>query len=181
MSNDQNNEQLSTQQPRVKREMSRRQFLNYTLGGTGAFMLSLPLIPMLRFAVDPLLQEKQSSDFVKVAKVDEITSEPQDFRFQVHSVDGWYESRPELVAWIRRKEDGTIYALSPICKHLGCTIRWNTEERYPNEYFCPCHGARYTPTGKTLAVSRFPLDEYTVDIRDGWVYLGPIKPNEVAQ
>lgn len=169
------------QQAKRKREMSRRQFLNYTLGGTGAFMVTLPLVPMLRFAVDPLLQDKESTGFVKVAKVEDITSEPQEFRFQVHTVDGWYESNPELVAWIRRNEDGTIYALSPICKHLGCTIRWNTEANFPNEYFCPCHGARYTPQGKNLAISRFPLDEYTVDIIDGWVHLGPIIPNEIAK
>lgn len=167
--------------PRKRREMSRRQFLNYTLGGTGAFLISLPLIPNLRFAVDALLQPKQSAEFVKVAKVEDITQEPQDFRFQVHQVDGWYESDQELVAWIARDEKGTIFALSPICKHLGCTIRWNTEENHPNEYFCPCHGARYTPKGRQLAVSRLPLDEYEVEIRDGWVYLGAIKPNEISK
>lgn len=182
MSHDQVDHKTKTaQKPRVKREMTRRQFLNYTLGGTGAFLISMPLIPNLRFAADALLQDKQSVDFVRVVKEEEITTEPQSFRFQVHQVDGWYESDQELEAWIARDETGKIFALSPICKHLGCTIRWNTETNHPNEYFCPCHGARYTPLGKTLAVSRLPLDEYTVDIRDGWVYLGTIKPNEISK
>lgn len=45
--------------PRQKSEMSRRQFLSYTLGGSGAFMAAGMLVPMLRFAVDPILQPRQ--------------------------------------------------------------------------------------------------------------------------
>lgn len=168
---------MSDEKPSVKREMSRRQFLNYTLGGTGAFMISLPLIPMLRFTVDPLLQDKQEVEYVRVAESSVITEEPQSFRFQVNLIDGWYESEPELVAWISRGTDGRVFALSPICKHLGCTINWNTQADFPNQYFCPCHAARYTKDGQALVVAPEPLDEYSVEERDGWVYLGRIKPN----
>jgi len=60
---------------------------------------------------------------------------------------------------------------------LGCTIFWNTKGL--NEYDCPCHDARYSKDGKNITVARFPLDEYDVkvDPENGFVYLGPIKPN----
>lgn len=178
MSNEHNQDNpLSEAKPKVRREMSRRQFLNYTLGGTGAFMLSVPLIPMLRFTVDPLLQEKQGSDWVKVVEADKITEEPQAFKFEVHVVDGWYESNPKVEAWISRGADNKIFALSPICKHLGCTIDWNSNSQFPNQYFCPCHGAHYTKDGDALAVAPEPLDEYSVKEEDGWIYLGQIIPN----
>jgi len=168
----------SGDKPILKKEMTRRQFLTYTLGGTGAFMAAVPLIPMLRFAVDPLLQTKGEGDWVKVVEEAKITTDPQEFTFSKLQVDGWYSSEPEFSAWITRDESNQIYALSPICKHLGCTITWNTKEQYPQQYFCPCHDARYTKNGKDLAVASIPLDQYDVKIENGFVYLGTLMPNK---
>ncbi|HEX7055929.1 MAG TPA: ubiquinol-cytochrome c reductase iron-sulfur subunit [Bacilli bacterium] len=172
------NTQSSQDKPVRRKEMSRRQFLNYTLGGTGGFMLGLPISYMLRFSVDPLLQPKGKGDFVKVVEASQITSTPKSFKFKKHQVDGWYESDPDFEAWIIKDDEGKIYALSPICKHLGCTVNWNTEpDTSPNQFVCPCHGAHYTKDGKNLVVAPAPLDEYQVKIDNGYVYLGPVIPN----
>ena len=45
--------------------VSRRQFLSYTLTGVGGFMAAGMLMPMLRFAIDPVLQKHDGGDFVK--------------------------------------------------------------------------------------------------------------------
>lgn len=174
---EQTNNHESGQKATKRREMSRRQFLSYTLGGASAFMAGGVVIPMLRFAVDPILQPKSEGTFVKVATVDQITAEPASFSFSVRQVDGWYTSDPKLTAWITKSDQGDIFALSPICKHLGCTVNWNTNPEFQNEYFCPCHGARYTEDGLHLAVAPAPLDEYQIRIEDGTIYLGPIIPN----
>ena len=176
MSEHQNHGSFEAEAPKRK-EMSRRQFLSYTLGGASAFMAGGVVIPMIRFAIDPVLQPKATAELVKVVEESKITNEPQAFKFQIHQIDGWYESDPEFTAWISRGSDGNIFALSPVCKHLGCTINWNTNAELPNQYFCPCHGAHYTQDGKNLAVAPSPLDEYEVQIKDGFVYLGSLKPN----
>lgn len=169
---DHNTQQESTHQPVKRKEMSRRQFLTYTLGGAGAFMAGGTILPMIRFAVDPILQKKESSGFVKVIEESQVTSEPTEVKFKVHQIDGWYESDPKLAAWIAKGDDGRVYALSPVCKHLGCMVHWETDE-----YYCPCHGAQYTKDGKALKVAPKPLDEYQVRTENGWIYLGPIEPN----
>ncbi len=130
---------------------------------------------MVRFAVDPILTKKTEGTFVKVVEESKITNEPQEFKFQVHQVDGWYESDPEMAAWIAKDSQGNVFALSPVCKHLGCTINWNSQN--DNQYFCPCHEAKYTKEGKNLKVAPSPLDEYDLKIEDGFIYLGPVKPN----
>ncbi|RKN72453.1 ubiquinol-cytochrome c reductase iron-sulfur subunit [Paenibacillus ginsengarvi] len=168
----------SSEQPTTRREMSRRQFLSYALGGTTAFMAAGVTIPMIRFAVDPILQPTGAGDFVKVVEESKITNEPKSFKFQIHQVDGWYESDIELEAWIMKDEKGAVYALSPVCKHLGCTVNWNADTRYPNQFFCPCHEAHYTKEGKNLAVAPLPLDEYKIKIESGFVYLGKVQPNQ---
>jgi menaquinol-cytochrome c reductase iron-sulfur subunit len=176
-SNQENHEEQHEKKPRVKKELTRRQFLTYTLGGAGGFMAAGMIIPMLRFAVDPLLQSQKSSSWIKVVEESKITSEPKSFDFEVLQIDGWYESQPKLNAWISRGSDGTIFALNPTCKHLGCVVNWNDSPQYPNEYYCPCHGAHYTADGKSLAVAPLPLDEYDVKVENGFVYVGPLRAN----
>jgi menaquinol-cytochrome c reductase iron-sulfur subunit len=178
MSEQHHDNQDSDHKTKKRRGMSRRQFLSYTLGGAGAFMAGGVVIPMLRFAIDPVLQAKGESNFIKVVEVDKITQEPSSYSFQVRQADGWFTSEPELVAWISKDDNGNIFALSPICKHLGCAVNWNTEPKYPNQYFCPCHGAHYTKEGESLAIAPAPLDEYEVKLENGFVYLGPIRPND---
>jgi len=48
---------------------------------------------------------------------------------------------------VYREESGTCHAVSPVCTHVGCHVHWNNAER---SWDCPCHGARYSPTGKVL-------------------------------
>jgi len=168
----------SEHQPIQRKDMSRRQFLSYTLGGTTAFMVGGAVLPMVRFAVDPLLAKGSESTLVKVLDESKVTTEPQEVRFKVHQVDAWYESETEKVAWISKDASNNVFALSPICKHLGCTVFWNTHGK--SEYDCPCHDARYSKDGKNLAVANSPLDEYEVVVKDGVVYLGGIIPNTRA-
>src|SRR5690625_5444253 len=102
-----------------KQQVSRRQFLNYTLTGLGGFMAAGILTPMLRMAVDPVLQPSTDSEFTNVGlSVDDITSEPQRVEWQVEQVDGWYESEVTKAAW--RSEEHTSELQSR--GHLVCRL-----------------------------------------------------------
>jgi len=162
-----------------KREISRRTFLNYALMGTGGFLAAGMITPMIRFAIDPLLQAQSDSGAVAVGSPDDFGPEPKRVEFKVHTKDGWYESETTLSAWITKNENGEILALSPICKHLGCTVDWNTNPDHPNEYFCPCHLGRYTKNGEFIIGTppTASLDVYETEIRDGKLYLGALKAN----
>ncbi|ATB31651.1 FAD-dependent oxidoreductase [Melittangium boletus] len=48
---------------------------------------------------------------------------------------------------VYREEGGGVHAVSPVCTHLGCHVHWNKAER---SWDCPCHGARFSPTGEVL-------------------------------
>lgn len=49
--------------------------------------------------------------------------------------------------------EGEVHAVNPTCTHLGCSVVWNSAEQ---SWDCPCHGARYSVTGKVL---NGPADE----------------------
>lgn len=169
---------MSNDAKKQKKEMSRRQFLAYTLGGTGGFLAAIMVMPMIRFAVDPLLQKESGSDYVKVIALNELSEEPKSVSFKMFQKDGWIEKEADFTAWISKDASGNVLALSPICKHLGCTVTWNLKkEEHPNQYFCPCHDARYEKNGKQVVVANAPLDEYEVKVQDDFVYLGQLIAN----
>lgn len=48
---------------------------------------------------------------------------------------------------IYKNENGEIIKLSPVCTHTGCTVEWNNNDK---TWDCPCHGSRFSPTGKII-------------------------------
>jgi glycine/D-amino acid oxidase-like deaminating enzyme/nitrite reductase/ring-hydroxylating ferredoxin subunit len=56
------------------------------------------------------------------------------------------EIRGEKVA-VYRDESGATHAVSAVCTHAGCVVRWNSGER---SWDCPCHGSRFAPDGRVI-------------------------------
>jgi glycine/D-amino acid oxidase-like deaminating enzyme/nitrite reductase/ring-hydroxylating ferredoxin subunit len=48
---------------------------------------------------------------------------------------------------VYKDEDGEIYAVKPVCSHLGCEVSFNNLDK---TWDCPCHGSRYTYKGEYL-------------------------------
>lgn len=46
-----------------------------------------------------------------------------------------------------RAPDGELFAVSPVCTHLGCKVHWNSVE---TSWDCPCHGSRFRPDGTVI-------------------------------
>lgn len=66
--------------------------------------------------------------------------------------------------WIVRKEDGSFYAISAICTHLGCTPRWLEQE---NKFKCPCHGSGFTREGVNYeGPAPRPLERVKITLSD---------------
>lgn len=48
---------------------------------------------------------------------------------------------------IYKSPEGKIYAVKPVCTHLGCLLSWNDVDK---TWDCPCHGSRFDYKGKNL-------------------------------
>ena len=59
-------------------------------------------------------------------------------------------------AWLL-KDDAGMYALSAVCSHLGCTVRWEA-----GAFRCPCHSSRYAWTWSGAARSSNPAAAHGV-------------------
>lgn len=165
--------------------VSRRQFLNYTLTGVGGFMAAGMLMPMVRFAIDPVLKAEAGGDFITTGTAeDEITDVPTRVDFTFEQVDAWYTSEVTQTAWVYLDGSGEIVALSPTCKHLGCTVNWEGNPDEPEHFFCPCHNGLYEKSGKNVPGTppTAPLDMFEARVSDdGILQLGPVVPNTIAK
>lgn len=47
-----------------------------------------------------------------------------------------------------RDKTGEVHAVSAVCPHMHCLVRWNDTER---TWDCPCHGSRFTYKGKRIS------------------------------
>jgi Rieske Fe-S protein len=61
--------------------------------------------------------------------------------------DGWYETSKQAVVFIDREGDG-YRALSAVCQHLGCRVRWDASKK---QFLCPCHGGIYDRDGRVVS------------------------------
>ena len=67
-------------------------------------------------------------------------------------------------------ENDKIRALSPVCTHLGCMVRW---DMIKEEFHCPCHGGKYNMFGQVIAgPPPAPLTSLPVKIINDHIAIG---------
>ena len=122
-------------------------------------------IPLIGYVISPALKRKQAS-WMPVGKVKDLpVDEPKDLDYAVTVKDGYLETRQTKAVWTLKHQDGTVTVYSPICPHLGCGYRWNSQER---KFKCPCHGSMYDIHGKVLGgPAPRPLDVLPSKVENG--------------
>lgn len=108
---------------------SRRRFLEM-LGQLSFFAAFGGIfISTLRFMLPNVLYEPSTSF---------VIGTPDDF--PPDSATFLEESR----MYVFRRPEG-LFAISSICTHLGCNVRWEEEN---NGFECPCHGSSFDKNGR---------------------------------
>jgi cytochrome b6-f complex iron-sulfur subunit len=72
--------------------------------------------------------------------------------------------------FIVNTETAEPYALSGVCTHLGCLVRW---DRRAHRFQCPCHQGQYNLSGAVVAgPPPAPLQRMTLKIDNDRVLVG---------
>ncbi|MBN1928657.1 MAG: Rieske (2Fe-2S) protein [Chlorobiaceae bacterium] len=130
-------------------DFERRGFLHKVVGGVGAVVAATTVYPIVKYIIPPAK---------KVTIVDELTvgkaSEVPDGKGKI------YQFNEDKVIVVN--SGGSLTAVSAICTHLGCLVNWVDADK---EYFCPCHGAKYTRDGQIVSGPQpLPLKQYKARI-----------------
>ena len=129
---------------------SRRSFLAALLGVGSVFVAALLSVPLIRFAIFPLIRRTTELKGSPVGELGKFTSatEPVMRTIQIEQVDGWRKAISEKAVYVTRDSQGQLLVLTSICPHLGCTVPWNKEKK---EFICPCHGGTFALDGSRIS------------------------------
>jgi menaquinol-cytochrome c reductase iron-sulfur subunit len=129
---------------------NRRSFLGVLLGLGSFFVGTLLSVPLIRFALFPLLRRTTEVKNSPVGAITEFSSlsEPAMRTIQIEQVDGWRKAVSEKAVYVTKDSQGQLQVLTSICPHLGCTVPWNKEK---HQFICPCHGATFSPDGTRIS------------------------------
>ena len=140
----------ASEQTPATRAMNRRSFLGVLLGFGSAVVGAALAIPLLRFALHPLLATTTRTDWSDVGKIDELGSAgaPVKKLITVEQRDGWRKIVSEKAIYVLPAKEGVVRVLSPICPHLGCSIPWVEAKQ---QFICPCHTAIFGLDGTRIS------------------------------
>lgn len=75
-----------------------------------------------------------------------------------------FKRKPALLI---RKTETELVALSAVCTHLGCIVKFHEDAK---QLICPCHGAKYDQSGRVLGgPAPKPLIAYNARIEAGTI------------
>jgi menaquinol-cytochrome c reductase iron-sulfur subunit len=137
----------------TKREVesvTRRSFLGVLLGFGTVVMGAALSVPLIRFALHPLLTKTTEIGWSEVGKIDEFAAltAPAKRLIKVEQRDAWRKIISEKPVYVVSAKNGAVRVLSPVCPHLGCSVPWNETKR---GFICPCHVAVFAMDGTKIA------------------------------
>jgi len=130
--------------------VKRRSFIDIFFGGSLLATIAAFLYPVVRYVL-PSKSTGVIQNSVTAAKVGELPpNAAKVFKFG---------SAPAVLV---NTAEGTLVALSAVCTHLTCTVRYDGET---GTLFCPCHNGRFDLSGNVLSgPPPRPLETYAVEV-----------------
>jgi cytochrome b6-f complex iron-sulfur subunit len=141
---------MSSEVKAEKKEINRREFLNYAwLASLGFLLVDFAGVSYL-FAM-PRFKEGEFGGTFTIGDVSELPttgSPPVNY--------------PKVKLWLSNTNDG-LMALYKVCTHLGCLYNWNNQE---GKFICPCHGSQFQANGTYIqGPAPRSLDRFVVEIQ----------------
>ena len=100
--------------------------------------------------LEPIKNIKEVTNMVKESVNSLVTKKlelPQEEANQIQNGEGKIVEVNGQKIGIYKNNEGEVYKVNPVCKHLGCELSWNNLEK---TWDCPCHGSRYDFKGNLI-------------------------------
>jgi len=137
--------------------LSRRNFFNWVIGAWVAIPVLGSIYPLLKFLIPVQAKGKEGVllDAFGKAIAPSALKNPK----------GYVVGKAGKDKVIVFNYEGEYKAMSAICSHLGCLVKYNSNQ---NVIICPCHSGTYNPTTGEVMSGPPPnnLKMYKVEITD---------------
>jgi menaquinol-cytochrome c reductase iron-sulfur subunit len=154
----------------LEKSMSKKDFLStvtFTLGG----LIGLGLgIPALIYIIGPALKVQQEQNWIRLGSASKVElGIPTLFKSTIERETGWIVNQEEISFYVLTENGREFIAMSNVCTHLGCRVRWIEDQA---EFFCPCHNAVFAKDGTVVSgPPPAPLKRFEVKVEDDQLYV----------
>jgi len=122
-----------------KNSIDRRDFMGIATWAIGGLISAGMGIPAIAYVIGPALKDNTSQDWIRLGSMSKVEiGVPTLFKTKVKRQTGWIEEENELSVYVITDNGRDFVAMSNICTHLACRVRWIAENQ---QFFCPCHNA----------------------------------------
>lgn len=154
----------------LREQVGRRQFLGFVTWVLGGLITAVYAIPGLAYLLGPALQRAEQANWLPLASISKVEiGTPALFKTTVERKAGWVTSQEELAVYVLTENGREFIAMSNICTHLGCRVRWISEREI---FFCPCHNGVFDKDGAVLdGPPPRPLDRFEVKVDNDQLFI----------
>jgi Rieske Fe-S protein len=151
-------------------QVSRRRFLGVATWAIAGLINAALVIPAVAFIIGPALKRDKTRDWIRLGSTAKVElGTPTLFKVKIQRQTGWIENEEQLSVYVLTEEGRDFAAMSNICTHLGCRVRWVSDRE---QFFCPCHNAIFDKDGSVISgPPPRPLDRYEVKVEDGQLFI----------
>jgi menaquinol-cytochrome c reductase iron-sulfur subunit len=151
-------------------QIGRRKFLS-RLTYAIASLIGLGFgIPAVSYVLSPATQGTQAGQWIPLGPIAKVgIGTPTLFKATVTRQTGWISNEAEISAYVLTDNGHDFVAMSNVCTHLGCRVRWIAER---GQFFCPCHSGVFDSHGSvTSGPPPRALDRYQVKVENGQLFI----------
>ena len=153
-----------------KKDLSRRSFLALATWAIGGLISAALGVPAIAYIIGPALKLNNVQQWIQLGSTAKVElGTPTLFKAKIERQTGWIVNEEEVSAYALTENGRDFVALSNICTHLGCRVRWVADQE---RFFCPCHNGVYDKNGNVVSgPPPRPLDHYEVKIENNQLYI----------
>jgi menaquinol-cytochrome c reductase iron-sulfur subunit len=153
-----------------KNNITRRNFMSMATWAIGGLIGLGMGIPAITYVLSPAKKNEASQDWISLGSATKVElNTPTLFKTTIKKQTGWIITDQEISIYILTENGRDFIAMSNICTHLGCRVRWISEEE---QFFCPCHNGIFNKDGNVAGgPPPRPLDRFEVKVEGDQLYI----------
>jgi menaquinol-cytochrome c reductase iron-sulfur subunit len=149
--------------------MGRRDFMKAVIAAVSGVIGAAIGLPAIAYVVGPALQ-KEADEWIRLGSVNKVeVNIPTLFKTVIEKQTGWINAEEEFSVYVLTANSRDFVAMSNICTHLGCKVRWIPDQ---DGFFCPCHNGVFAKDGSVVSgPPPRPLDRFESKVEDGILFV----------
>ena len=153
-----------------EKRINRRDFLGMVTWSIGGLIGAAMGIPAIAYILGPVLQRDRAQNWIRLGAISKVEiGTPTLFKAKIERKTGWIVSEEEIAAFVLTENGRDYIAMSNVCTHLGCRVRWIAGQE---QFLSPCHNGIFDKVGNVVSgPPPRPLDRYEVKVENDQLFI----------